>query len=108
MGGAFRLKWVGQLWQIELFFGRYAQKHWSSGSTLSSPRMTTGFGPFELLTRGLLQKGRDHSPPKFCFCDEPSFLVGTAIAMGIYSAISIQITKQIGGGVNGWSFCNIN
>ena len=28
------------------------------GSTLSSPRMTTGFGPFELPTRGLLQKGR--------------------------------------------------
>ena len=35
------------------------------GSTLSGPRMTTGFGPFELPTRGLLQKGRDHSPPKF-------------------------------------------
>ena len=34
------------------------------GSTLSGPRMTTGFGPFELPTRGLLQKGRDHSPPK--------------------------------------------
>ena len=37
------------------------------GSTLSGPRMTTGFGPFELLTRGLLQKVRDHSPPKACF-----------------------------------------
>ena len=42
------------------------------GSTLSGPRMTTGFGPFELPTRGLLQKGRDHSPPKVCF-EEPSF-----------------------------------
>ena len=28
MGGAFRLKWVGQLWQCELlFFGSYAQKN---------------------------------------------------------------------------------
>ena len=36
------------------------------GSTLSGPRMTTGFGPFELPTRGLLQKGRDYSPPKVC------------------------------------------
>ena len=31
-------------------------------------------------------------------------MVGTAIAMGIYSAINIQITEQIGGGVNGWSY----
>ena len=84
------------------------KKHWSSVKYPSSTCMTTGFGPFELLTGGLLQKGWDHSPAKFCFCEEPSFLVGTAIAMGIYSAINIQITKQIGGGVNGWSYCNIN
>ena len=37
------------------------------GSTLSVHRMTTGFGPFELLTCGLLQRGWDHSPPKACF-----------------------------------------
>ena len=37
------------------------------GSTLSDHRMTTGFGPFELPTCGLLQRGRDHSPPKACF-----------------------------------------
>ena len=79
------------------------------GSTLSDPRMTTGFGPFELPTRGLLQKGRDHSPPKFCFVRSPAFwLVGTAIARGIHSAMNIQITKQSGGGVNGWSYYNIN
>ena len=66
------------------------------GSTLSGPRMTTGFGPFELPTRGLLQKGRDHSPPKVCF-EEPSFWLAHS-AMGIHSAINIQITKQIGGG----------
>ena len=30
------------------------------GSTLSDHRMTTGFGPFELPTCGLLQRGRDH------------------------------------------------
>ena len=37
------------------------------GSTLSSHCMTTGFGPFELLTCGLLQRGRDYSPPRACF-----------------------------------------
>ena len=78
-------------------FGRNAQKHTGlQGSSLSGPRMTTGFGPFELPTRSLLQKGRDHSPPKVCF-EEPSFWLAHS-AMGIYSAINIQITNQIGGG----------
>ena len=78
-------------------FGRYAQKNTGlQGSTLSGPRMTTGFGPFELPTRGPLQKGRDHSPPKVC-SEEPSFWLAHS-AMGIHSAINIQITKQIGGG----------
>ena len=76
-------------------FGRYALKK-NNKITLSGPRMTTGFGPFELPTRGLLQKGRDHSPPKVCF-EEPSFWLAHS-AMGIHSAINIQITKQIGGG----------
>ena len=38
------------------------------GSTRSGHHMTTGFGPFELMICGLLQRGRDHSPPKACFC----------------------------------------
>ena len=67
------------------------------GSTLSGHcMMTTGFGPFELPTRGLLQKGRNHSPPKVCF-EKPSFWLAHS-AMGIHSAVYIQITKQIGGG----------
>ena len=43
------------------FFGRYAQRKNTGlqGSTLSGPHMTTGFGPTELPTRGLLQKGQD-------------------------------------------------
>ena len=63
------LKWMGRLVTV---FGRYAPKKKSTGlqgSTLSGPHMTmmtTGFGPFELPTRGLLQKGRDHSPSKAC------------------------------------------
>ena len=65
-------------------------------STLSDPRMTTGFSPFEFPTRGLLQKERDHSLPKFCF-EKPSFWLAHS-AMGIHSAMNIQITKQIGGG----------
>ena len=62
------------------------------GSTLSGPRMTTGFGPFELPTRGLLQTGRDHSPPKACF------EWGAQLSVGIQTAKNILITKQIGGG----------
>ena len=96
MGEALRLKWVGHLWQSELLFLVFR-----GVATISSHRMTTGFGPFKLLTCGLLQKGWDHTPPKFFFREEPSFLVGTAIAMGIYSAMNIQINTQIGGGVNG-------
>ena len=55
MGGA-----VSFLWEV------CSKNTGLQGSTLSGPRMTTGFGPFELPTRGLLQKGRDHSLPKFC------------------------------------------
>ena len=51
-------------------------------STLSGHCMTTGFGPFELSTYGLLQRGRDHSPAKGCF-DLRNPALG-------YSAISIQ------------------
>ena len=55
--------WGGQL----LFLGDMLKINTGlQGSTLSGPHMTTGFGPFELPTRGLLQKGRDHSPPKVC------------------------------------------
>ena len=71
------------------FLGDMLKKYTGlQGSTLSGPRMTTGFGPFELPTRGLLQKGRDHSPPKVCF-EEPSFWLAHS-AMGIHSAINIQ------------------
>ena len=71
------LKWVGHLWLKwvgKLLFGRDMLKKNTDlqGSTISGPRMTTGFGPFELPTRGLLQKGRDHSLRKVCF-EEPSF-----------------------------------
>ena len=110
MGGAFRpkwvghlqLRWVGQLRQSEfLFLGRYAQKNTGfQGSTLSGHRMTTGFGTFELPTRGLLQKEWDHSPPKCCFVRSPAFWLAT-IAIGIHSAMNTRITKQIGGGVKG-------
>ena len=82
MGGAFRLKWVGHLqlrWVGQLrqseFLDMLKKKKNTGlqGSTLSGHRMTTGFGPFELPTHGLLQKGQDHSPPKFCFVGSPAF-----------------------------------
>ena len=60
--------WVGQLWQSKLFlFGNMPKDAGFQGSTLSDHCMTTGFGPFELPTCGLLQRGWDHSPPKACF-----------------------------------------
>ena len=55
------------------FFQEMLKNTGLQGSTLSGPCMTTGFGPFELPTRGLLQKGRDHSPSKFCFVRSPDF-----------------------------------
>ena len=74
------------------------------GSTFSDPRMTMAFGPFELPTHGLLQNRQDHSPLKFCFVRNQLF----GWHRGIHSAMNIGITKQIGGGVNGWSYYNIN
>ena len=68
------------------------------GSTLSDHRMTTGFGPFELPTCGLLQRGRDHSPPKACLFEEPSFLskyYEYAVAKQNYE---YTVAKQNGGG----------
>ena len=67
--GHLRPKWVRQLDKVSCCFVlKYAQKIAGlQGSTLSDHRMTTGFGPFELPTCGLLQRGRDHSPSKACF-----------------------------------------
>ena len=73
MGGAFRvwlwLKWVGQLWQRKLLFRleTCSKNAGLQGSNLPDNCMTTGFGPFELPTCELLQRGRGHSPPKACF-----------------------------------------
>ena len=53
-----------------------------------------GFGPFEHLTCGLLPKGRDHSPPEFCFVRSPAFWW--------FTVLWIFRLLQIGGGVNGW------
>ena len=65
VGGVFVAKWVLKL--SEHYLG-YAQKkkkkekkNWTSGSILSDYQMTTGFGPFKLLTSRLLQKGQDHT-----------------------------------------------
>ena len=71
------------------------------GSTVSGPRMTMGFGPFELPTHGLLQKG--HSLPKFWFMRSPAFWLAS-YCYWAFSAMNIQITKQIGSGVSGWSY----
>ena len=83
MGGAFVTEWAGHL--SLNWWGIYHLDGWGSngkllfrlevcsknaglqGSTLSDHRMNAGFGPFELPTCGLLQRGWDHSPPKACF-----------------------------------------
>ena len=62
--GHLSLKWVASC----CFVWKNAQNIAGvQGSTLSDHHVTTGFGPFELPTCGLLQSGRDHSPPKACF-----------------------------------------
>ena len=75
-----------------IFGGDMLKKHLSQGSTLSGHCMTMGFSPFELPTRGVLQKGQDHSPPKVCFeepCfEEPSFWLAHS-AINIHSAMNI-------------------
>ena len=89
-----QLRWVGQLGQSEfLFLGDLKKNTGLQGSALSGHRMTTGFGPFELLTCGLLQKGRGHSLPKFYFVRSPAFWLAQlflwAILMGIHSVMNI-------------------
>ena len=68
-------------------------------STLQSDlRMTTGFGPFELPTRGLLQKGRDHSPPKFCFVMSSAFWLAQLL-LGAFTVIRIfKLLNRLGEG----------
>ena len=90
MGGAFTTNEWGSCW----FWGAMLTK--ALVYTLSNPRMTTGFGPFELPTHGLLKNGRDHSPPMVCFV-EPSFWLAHT-AMGIHSVMNIQITNNWGWG----------
>ena len=49
---------MGQLWQSQLLFLKdMLEKHWLQGTSLSGHHMTMGFGPFEIPTCGLLQKG---------------------------------------------------
>ena len=64
---------MGKMDGAVIFFREMLKNTGLQGSTLSGPCMTTGFGSFELPTCGLLQKGRDHSPPKFYFVRSPAF-----------------------------------
>ena len=75
--------WVGHLWLNG--WGIYSLNRWGShgkllfrlkkknaglqGSTLSDHRMTTGFGPFEVPTCGLLQRGQDNTPLQYLLDD---------------------------------------
>ena len=90
------------------FVWKYAQKIAGlQGSTLSDHRMTTGFGPFELPTCGLLQRGRDHSPPKACFILRSPAL-GWLSKYYEYTVAKQNYeyteAKQMGVGLNGWSY----
>ena len=62
------------------------------GSTLSGHRMITGFGPFELPTIGLLQRGRDYFPPKACI-----YLRSPALNW-LSQYYKYTVAKQNGGG----------
>ena len=49
---------MGMAKQVIVFWELCSKNACLQGSTFSGPRMTMGFSPFELPTRGLLQKGR--------------------------------------------------
>ena len=71
--GIYGLNGWGSYGKVSCCFWEICSKNTGlQGSTLSDPRMTTGFIPFELPTHGLLQKGRDHFPSKFCFMRSPA------------------------------------
>ena len=89
------LKWMGRF-NSYCFWEICSKNTGLQGSTLSGPRMTTGFGPFELQPVAYYRKGRTTPRLRFAF-EEPSFWLAHS-AMGIHSAINIEITKQIGGG----------
>ena len=75
------------------FVWKYVEKNAGlQESTLSNHHMTTGFGPFELPTWGLLQRGRDHSPPKACF-----YLRCPALGW-LSQRYEYTVAKQNGGG----------
>ena len=83
---------MGQLWQSKLFlFGNMPKDAGFQESTLSDHCMTTGFGPFELLTCGLLQRGQDHSLLKAC-------IYSRSPALSWLSKYEHPVAKQNGGG----------
>ena len=88
-------KWMGRLVTV---FGRYAQKNILVFRGVPFPVLAWPQVSVPLNSRPVAynRKGGTLSPPKVCF-EEPSFWLAHS-AMGIHSAINIQITKQIGGG----------
>ena len=80
------------------FIWKYAQKNAGlQGSTLSNHRMTTAFSPFELPACGLLQRGRDHSPPKACF---NSVSAHYRFVLFVRCCVIVGRKKKTGGGLS--------
>ena len=72
------------------------------GSTLSGPRMTTGFGPFELPTRGLLQKGREEGVvvgQKYCLEEVTRKCCITKMAVPPSIKRASSLVRKCAGGV---------
>ena len=87
-GGAVMPKWI-------TFFCFWLKK--STGLILSGHRMTTGFGNIELPTRGLLQNGREHSLPKFCFAElaSPAFWLAQLL---LWAFTVLKLLNRLGVG----------
>ena len=66
------------------------------GITLSGHCTTTGFGPFELLTYGLLQRVGQLPTKGLISFEKPSSLS---------QCYEYTVAKQNGVGQNGWSYC---
>ena len=96
--GHLQFRWWGSYAKVDYIFCFWLKKNTGlQGSILSGHRMTTGFGNIELPTRGLLQKGREHSLPKFCFAElaSPAFWLAQLL---LWAFTVLKLLNRLGVG----------
>ena len=85
MGGAIMAKWVNVFWEV-----CSKKKHWSSGEYPFWSSYDHGFRSLWTPNPWPTTESVGPLPTKILLCEEPSFLVGTAIAsnLNIHSAVN--------------------